>query len=59
MAPAQGLELGLLIGAEHVFVPTEGLAVPRPVIEIQHSSGLAGEVGLEKIIVLLFLFRVI
>ncbi len=45
MAPAQGLQLGLLIGAEHVLVRASGWPSQTAVVEVEHPGGLAGEVG--------------
>jgi hypothetical protein len=44
VARVQGLELGFLLGADHVLVRAERLAVPAPVVEVEHSGGLDGEV---------------
>src|SRR3954453_1615619 len=43
VAPGQRLQLGLLIGAEHVLVLTQGLAGPDPGVEVEHPGSLDGE----------------
>jgi hypothetical protein len=43
MAPGERLELGLLIGAEHVLVLAQRLVVPDAVIWIQNPAGLVSE----------------
>jgi hypothetical protein len=43
MAPAARLQLRLLIGADHVLVGPQPLALKDTVIEIEHTAGLLGE----------------
>ncbi len=45
VAPSQGLELGLLIGADHVLVLAERAALPLAGVQVQHSGGLDLELG--------------
>src|SRR5207244_7777031 len=37
------LDRGLLVGAEHVLVRAERLALKDPLVEIEHDAGLLGE----------------
>jgi len=41
----QGLELGFLVGADHVVVRAQWLAFPSAGIQVEHASGLGAEVG--------------
>ena len=45
VAPAAGLEPGLLIGADHVVVGAERLAVAGAGVEVQHPGGFGREVA--------------
>jgi len=52
MAAAQGLELGLLIGADHVvdhvLVGSQPSPLPAPVIQLEHAFGPGGEVAITR-----------
>ena len=45
VAAAQGLQLRLLVGTDHVVVGAERLTVPATVVQVQHGAGLGAEVG--------------
>ena len=45
VASLQGLELGFLIGTDHIIVGTERVALPPPGIQIEHPGGLGLEIG--------------
>jgi hypothetical protein len=47
-ATSQRLELRLLIGANHVLVVAQRLAVPQPVVQVQHPTGLDREVRVTR-----------
>ena len=40
--------LGFFIGAEHIVVPPERDALPFAMIEIEHSAGLPGKLGITE-----------
>jgi hypothetical protein len=42
------LQLRLLIGADHVLVRAQALALERAVVEIEHPTGLLGEVWIAR-----------
>src|SRR5439155_2766591 len=48
MAPAAGLDAGLLIGAEDVVLRPQGLALPPARIEVQNRAGFVNEVGITR-----------
>ena len=48
MAPAAGLDAGLLIGAEDVVLRPQGLALPPARIEVQNRARLVHEVGITR-----------
>ena len=48
VAPRQRLELGLLIGADHVLVLAELDSAPEPLVEIEHPSGLDREIRIAR-----------
>jgi hypothetical protein len=48
MAARQGLELGLLVGGDHVVVLAEGLAVKGSVVAVEHTGCLGGEVRVPR-----------
>jgi hypothetical protein len=41
---SEGLELGLLVGADDVLVGPQPVALPQSLIEVEHSFGLGCEV---------------
>ena len=45
---AERLQLGLLIGADHVLVRATAACPRRPGVEVQHPAGLHGEVGVAR-----------
>jgi hypothetical protein len=45
VAAAQRLQLGLLVGGDHVLVGAQAPALEAPLVEIEHRRGLGGEVG--------------
>ena len=46
MTAAERLELGLLVGGDHVVGGAERDAVEHPGVEVEHPGGLSGEVGI-------------
>ena len=48
MAPRQGLELGLLIGADHILVGAELDPAPEPLVELEHPGRLDREVRVPR-----------
>ena len=43
-----GLNAGLLIGADHELLGSQGRALPVPRVEVEDASGLGGEVGITR-----------
>lgn len=48
MLASERLQLSLLIGADHVLVWAQALALERAGIQIQHPAGLLGKVGVAR-----------
>lgn len=48
MAARQGLQLRLLISADHIVVVGEVLAVPDPLVEVENSAGLGRELRVSR-----------
>jgi hypothetical protein len=43
-----GLDAGLLVGADDVIARSQGFALPVPVVEIEHQTGLAFEIRIPR-----------
>jgi hypothetical protein len=48
MATSERLQLGLLIGADHVLIRTQPAALEHPRVEIEYPPGLFGEGGIAR-----------
>ncbi len=46
VAPAPGLDGGLLVGGHHEVPLTQGLPLPSPLVQVEHPGGLGLEVGI-------------
>ena len=46
VAATPGLDGGLLVGRDHIIVAPQWFPVPHPVVEVEHSRGFGGEVGI-------------
>src|SRR5215210_1966872 len=48
MAAATGLDGGLLVGGDHILSLSESITLPPTLVEVQHSPGFVGEVGVPR-----------
>src|SRR6185436_3535446 len=49
VAARPNLNLGFLVGRDHEIPRPERLALPAPVIQVQHAAGLLGEQGIASV----------
>jgi hypothetical protein len=48
VAAAEGLQLRLLIGADHVLVGSQSATLEAALVEVEHRAGLPGEAGIAR-----------